>query len=89
MKALKNQLGIRKRMEHPQLLKIFYLFENKKALKVVTELFNGKRVKQFLSLQESNSEDKKFFIFFQIALGVEALHSMKMQIADLNVNLYE
>lgn len=71
---LANEFEILRQMDHPNIVKMFEMFEDGTHNYIVTEYLEGKDALDLLQRRKVLSEEEAFNIFYQAVLAVSYLH---------------
>ena len=83
---LSREIDIMKRLEHPNVLKLKEVFENKNEIALVMELINGGELFYKIVEKGNYSEKDAVSIIRQTVEGVQYLHEQGIAHRDLKVN---
>ena len=78
-----NEINILKKMDHPNILKIFEFYVSKDSYFLVTELCSGGELFQEIIENGAFSEEKASYIMYQIFSAINYCHNMKIIHRDL------
>lgn len=86
--VFKNEMAKRKQIQHINIFRISYIFEDLEIFYILLENFEGVSLKKYLEMKKNVPEARLFRIYLQIWMIVEVFHSLKLQMKDLTVKLY-
>ena len=75
MKKILYETNLMKKLNHPNITKILDLFEDKEYILIIMEYINGGNLFSFLKKRRKVSEKTAKFLFKQIMLGIQYIHS--------------
>ena len=78
-----NEINILKKMDHPNILKIFEFYSNKEEYSIVTELCEGGELFQEIIDKGPFSEKYSAYVMYQILSAVNYCHNMNIIHRDL------
>lgn len=78
-----NEINILRKMDHPNILKIFEFYSNKDSYSIVTELCSGGELFQEIVDKGPFSEEYSAYIMYQILSAVNYCHNMNIVHRDL------
>ena len=78
-----NEIDILKKLDHPNIIRIYDYYTNEKNIFIVLEYFSGGDLFEEISKWKIHSEKKACSIIYQILLGVNYMHSKSVIHRDL------
>ena len=85
MKKIKYETNLMKKLNHPNVTKILELFEDKDYILIIMEYLNGGNLFSFLKKRRKVSEKTAKFLFKQIMLGIQYIHSHNIVHRDIKL----
>jgi calcium-dependent protein kinase len=81
--ALENELKILKEMDHPNIVKLYEIYEHKNNIYLVTELCDGGELFYYITQSKHLTEGQASKIMRQVFSAISYLHSQKICHRDL------
>ena len=84
MAKILYETNLMRKLNHPNITKILETFEDDKYIFIIMEYINGGNLFSFVKKRRKLSEKISKFLFRQIILGIQHIHSKKLYIEILN-----
>jgi serine/threonine protein kinase len=85
MKKILYETDLMKKMNHPNITKILEVFEDEDYILITMEYINGGNLFSFVKKRRKLSEKTAKFLFKQIILGIQHIHSHKIVHRDIKL----
>ena len=85
MKKILYETDLMKKLNHPNVTKILEMFEDKEYILLSMEYINGGNLFSFVKKRRKLSEKTAKFLFKQIILGIQHIHSNKIVHRDIKL----
>ena len=82
-KEITNEINILRKLDHPNILKIFEFYSSKESYSIVTELCQGGELFQEIIDRGPFDENYSAYVMFQILSAINYCHKMKIIHRDL------
>ena len=83
IELLKRELEILKKVDHPNIIKLFEVYEDKKYLHLVTEICEGGDLMDYLFKKKVLSEQKVIRIIYKALSAINYLHNLNICHRDI------
>ena len=85
MKKIIYESNLMKKLNHPNITKILEMFEDEQYFLIIMEYINGGNLFSFVKKRRKLSEKTAKFLFRQIILGIQHIHSKKIVHRDIKL----
>ena len=85
MKKILYESNLMKKLNHPNITKILEMFEDEKFFLIIMEYINGGNLFSFVKKRRKLSEKTAKFLFRQIILGIQHMHSKNIVHRDIKL----
>ena len=85
MKKILYESNLMKNLNHPNITKILEMFEDEKYFLIIMEYINGGNLFSFVKKRKRLSEKTAKFLFRQIILGIQHIHSKNIVHRDIKL----
>ena len=85
MKKIIYESNLMKKLNHPNITKILEMFEDEKYFLIIMEYINGGNLFSFVKKRRKLSEKTAKFLFRQIILGIQHMHSKNIVHRDIKL----
>ena len=85
MKKIYYETNLMKKLSHPNVTKILEMFNDENYFLIVMEYINGGNLFSFVKKRRKLSEKKAKFLFKQIILGIQYIHSKNIVHRDIKL----
>ena len=85
MKKNLHETDLMKKLNHPNITKIFEMFEDEKYFMIIMEYINGGNLFSFVKKRRKLSEKTAKFLFRQIILGIKYIHEQNIVHRDIKL----
>jgi len=82
---LRNEIGVLITLDHPNVVKLYEVYEDYKEIYLVMEMCTGGELYEALIANDSYGENYAAHLFYQMAAAVAYVHSKKMAHRDLKL----
>ena len=85
MKKIIYETNLMRKLNHPNITKILEMFEDEKYILIIMEYINGGNLFSFVKKRRKLSEKISKFLFKQIILGINHIHSQNIVHRDIKL----
>ena len=85
MKKIIYETNLMRKLNHPNITKILEMFEDEKYILIIMEYINGGNLFSFVKKRRKLSEKISKFLFRQIILGINHIHSQNIVHRDIKL----
>ena len=83
LERISREINFLKKLNHPNIIKIYDIIENSKNFYIIMELANNGELFKYIVKKKKLDEVEASFFYYQLILGLEAIHKEKIVHRDI------
>ena len=83
LERISREINFLKKLNHPNIIKIYDIIENSKNFYIIMELANNGELFKYIVKKKKLDENEASFFYYQLILGLEAIHKKKIVHRDI------
>ena len=83
LERISREINFLKKLNHPNIIKIYDIIENSKNFYIIMELANNGELFKYIVKKKKLDEAEASFFYYQLILGLEAIHKQKIVHRDI------
>ena len=83
LERISREINFLKKLNHPNIIKIYDIIENSKNFYIIMELANNGELFKYIVKKKKLEETEASYFYYQLILGLEAIHKKKIVHRDI------